>query len=113
MTTAATRADILWVVDTAALISSAMTDYFLANGTNKAPAVQAPAHIASWLDARGYRIVRLPVPGPVDPGDADLVARIAALVDWSSCEHEDHRLAIVRQVISNLSAAPTDVRRAA
>jgi hypothetical protein len=93
-----------------------MTDYFLANGTNKAPAVQAPAHIASWLDSRGYRIVRLPAPGPVDPGDPDLVARITALVDWDRCEREDDRRAIVRQVLASLcipSAAHPDVRRAA
>jgi hypothetical protein len=87
-----------------------MTDYFLANGTNKAPATLAPAHIASWLEARGYHIVRFPVPGPVDPGDQDLVARIAALIDWDACEDEDNRRAIVRQI---LSAAQSDVRRAA
>jgi hypothetical protein len=93
-----------------------MTDYFLANGTNKAPATLAPAHIASWLDTRGYHVVRLPVAGPVDPGDRDLVARIAALIDWGSCEDEDDRRAIVRQVLSSLSnpsVAPTDMRRAA
>lgn len=92
-----------------------MTDYFLANGTNKAPATLAPAHIASWLDARGYRIVRLPAPGPVDPGDPDLVARIAALIDWESCERDDNRRAIVRQVLASLSgpsASRTDLRRA-
>jgi hypothetical protein len=93
-----------------------MTDYLLANGTNKAPATRAPAHIASWLDARGYQIVRLPDTGPVDPGDAHLVARIAALIDWESCEHEDDRRAIVRQVLAALSipsAAHPDIRRAA
>jgi hypothetical protein len=87
-----------------------MTDYFLANGTNKAPAALAPAHIASWLDARGYHIVRLPAAGSVDPGDVDLVARIAALIDWDAGEDEDSRHAIVRRV---LSALHTDVRRAA
>jgi hypothetical protein len=93
-----------------------MTDYLLANGTNKAPAALAPAHIASWLDARSYRIVRLPNPGPVDPGDPDLVARITALIDWESCDHEDARRAIVRQVLASLSipsAAQSDLRRAA
>ncbi|TWF77791.1 hypothetical protein FHX44_113706 [Pseudonocardia hierapolitana] len=93
-----------------------MTDYFLANGTNKAPATQAPAHIASWLDTRGYRIVRFPGPGPVDPGDEDLVARITALIDWETCGQEDDRRAIVRQILTSLSAAPaghTDVGRAA
>lgn len=87
-----------------------MTDYFLANGTNKAPAAMAPAHIASWLDARGYHIVRLPATGSVDPGDVDFVARIAALIDWDAGEDEDDRHAIVRRV---LSALHTDVRRAA
>jgi hypothetical protein len=93
-----------------------MTDYFLANGTNKAPAAQAPAHIASWLDARSYRIVRLPATGPVDPGDQDLVARITALIDWETCEQEEDRRAIVRQILTSLSApcaAHTDLRRAA
>jgi hypothetical protein len=93
-----------------------MTDYFLANGTNKAPAAMAPAHIASWLGSRGYRIVRLPVPGPVDPSDPDLVARIAALVRWDACENEDDRHAIVRQILTSFCvpfAAPTDIRRAA
>jgi hypothetical protein len=93
-----------------------MTDYLLANGTNKAPATRAPAHMASWLDARGYRIVRLPDTGPVDPGDIDLVARIAALIDWESCEREDNRREIVRQVLATISipsAGHTDIRRAA
>ena len=52
-----------------------MTGYLLANGTNKAPAVQAPAHMAAWLEARGCSIVRCAGPGPADPGDFDLVAR--------------------------------------
>jgi hypothetical protein len=93
-----------------------MTDYFLANGTNKAPATLAPAHIASWLNARGYHIVRLPAAGPVDPGGLGVVARIAALIDWETCEDEDDRLAIVRQILAALatsSAAGTDVSRAA
>jgi hypothetical protein len=116
MTTGALRPVILWIVNTAAVISSAMTDYLLANGTNKAPARLAPAHMATWLDARGYRIVRFPGPGSVDPGDAELVARITALIDWPSCELEDDRRAIVRQILSSLSApaAPcTDIRRVA
>ena len=94
-----------------------MTDYLLANGTNKAPARLAPAHMATWLDARGYRIVRFPGPGSVDPGDADLVARITALIDWPSCELEDDdRRTIVRQILSSLSAPAlpcTDFRRVA
>jgi hypothetical protein len=91
-----------------------MTDYLLANGTNKAPALQAPTHMASWLETRGYRIVRSPGPGPADPGDSDLVARIAALIDWSAAEaDEDARRAIVRQVLAARSAVVTDLRRAA
>jgi hypothetical protein len=89
-----------------------MTDYFLANGTNKAPATLAPPHIASWLDSRGYRIVRLPITGPVDPGDPDLVARIAALVDWESGADEDDRRWVVRQVLAALIPTPY-VRRVA
>jgi hypothetical protein len=89
--------------NTAAVISSAMTDYLLANRTNKAPAVQAPAHMASWLEARGYRIVRSPGPEPADPGDSDLVARIADLVDWAPCGDEDGRRSIVRQVLAAVS----------
>jgi hypothetical protein len=73
----------------AAVMSSAVTDYLLANGTNKVPAAQAPAHMAAWLEARGYCIVRCPGPGPADPGDFDLVARIAALIDWRSAADED------------------------
>jgi hypothetical protein len=92
-----------------------MTDYLLANGTNKAPATLAPAYMASWLDARGYRIVRSPDHGPVDPGDADLVARIAALIDWQPGEDEDYRHAIVRQVLSAVAdpSAASDIRRVA
>jgi hypothetical protein len=92
-----------------------MTDYLLANGTNKAPATLAPAHMASWLDARGYRIVRFPDHGPADPGDADIVARIAALIDWQPGEDEDYRQAIVRQVLSAVTArsAASYVRRVA
>jgi hypothetical protein len=40
----------------------------------------------------------------------------AALIDWESCEHEDDRRAIVRQVLAALSipsAAHPDIRRAA
>jgi hypothetical protein len=93
-----------------------MTDYLLANGTNKAPATQAPAHMASWLDARGYRIVRSPGPGQVDPGDGNVVARIAAVIDWQTCEDEDQRQYIVRQVLAAVtgrSTADPDIRRAA
>lgn len=56
-------------METAALIGSAMTDYLLAAGTNKAPATGAPAHMAAWLDARGYRIVRSPVTRPDGQGN--------------------------------------------
>jgi hypothetical protein len=90
------------------MISSAMTDYLPANGTNKAPAAQAPAHMAAWLEARGYCIVRSPGPGPADPGDLDLVAR----TDWRSAGDEDGRPEIARQVLA-ASAVPTDIRRVA
>jgi hypothetical protein len=35
-----------------------MTGYFLAAGTNRAPAASAPAHMAAWLEAHGYQILR-------------------------------------------------------
>jgi hypothetical protein len=91
-----------------------MTDYLLANGTNKAPALQAPTHMASWLEARGYLIVRSPGHGSVDPGDADMVARIAAQIDWAAAgRDEEGRRSIVRQVLAARSAADTDIRRVA
>jgi hypothetical protein len=66
-------------MDTAAVLGNAMTDYVLAAGTNKAPAVRAPEHMAAWLEAHGYRIVRTSDIGPVDPSDRD---RVAARINW-------------------------------
>ena len=86
-----------------------MTDYLLASGTNKAPATRAPAHMAAWLEARGYQIVRSPATGRVDPGDRDLVARIDGLIDWQpACdEHGDPR-SVVRQVLAALVTGAAD-----
>lgn len=81
-----------------------MTDYLLANGTNTAPAVRAPAHMAAWLEARGYRIVRSPDSRPGGPGDLDVVARIAGLIDWRSAADEDGRREIVRLVLATSGA---------
>jgi len=47
-------------MDTAAVLGNAMTDYLLAVGAKRAPAARAPEHMAEWLAAHGYRIVRLP-----------------------------------------------------
>jgi hypothetical protein len=104
-------------VNTAAVIGNAMTDYLLAAGTNKAPATGAPAHVAAWLEARGYRIVRSPVMRPVDPGDLDQVARIVGSIDWHPTHDEcGNRRSIVRQVLATAAAAATvatDTRRVA
>jgi hypothetical protein len=95
-------------VETAAAIGFAMTDYLLATGTNKAPASSAPAHMAAWMESRGYRLVRSQEADPADTGDPDRVARIAAAVDWCSAATEgDARHAIVRQVLAAISAATT------
>jgi len=48
----------LGAVDTAGVLGNAMTDYLLAVGSNNAPAAPAPDHMAAWLDAHGYLIVR-------------------------------------------------------
>jgi len=47
-------------MDTAAVLGNAMTDYLLAVGARTAPAARALEHMAEWLDAHGYRIVRVP-----------------------------------------------------
>jgi hypothetical protein len=47
-------------MDTAAVLGNAMADYLLAVSAKRAPAARAPEHMAEWLDAHGYRIVRLP-----------------------------------------------------
>lgn len=68
-------------VDTAALLGDAMTDYLLAAGTKTAPALGAPEHMAAWLRAHGYRIVRTPRKGSADPHNTDLIEQITALAD--------------------------------
>jgi hypothetical protein len=85
-------------MDTAAVIGDAMTDYLLAAGTNKAPATRAPAHMAAWMQSRGYRLVRNSA-GPVDPGDPHQVARIAATIEWQIGVEAPDRYSIVRQVL--------------
>jgi hypothetical protein len=95
-------------VDTAAVIGFAMTDYLLTSGTNKAPATRAPEHMAVWLKAHGYQLVRSPATGSADPGDLDQVARIAAAVDWRSVAYDAcARNAIVRQVLAAATSAAT------
>jgi hypothetical protein len=95
-------------VDTAAVIGLAMTDYLLAAGTNKAPATRAPEHMAAWLEARGYQLVRSPAGGPADPDDPAQVARIAEAVDWRSVTPDTGaRNAIVRQVLMAAGAVTT------
>jgi hypothetical protein len=96
------------VVDTAAVIADAMTDYLLASGTNQAPATRAPAHMAAWLEARGYRIVRSPAPRPVDPGDRDEIARIVSTVDWESTGVASaNRTEVVRRLVEAVKSATT------
>jgi hypothetical protein len=112
-------------VDTAGVIADAMTDYLLASGTKKAPATRAPAHMAAWLEARGYRIVRSPAPRPVgsapaprsvDQGDPDEITRIVSSIDWHSTGvASENRGEIVRRLIDAVKAAATasaDRRRA-
>jgi nucleotide-binding universal stress UspA family protein len=97
-------------MNTAAVIGDAMTDYLLAAGTNKAPANRAPAHMAAWMRSHGYRIVR----SPVDPGDPQQVARIAAAIDWQADIDAVEKYAIVREVLAAANGARvvTDVRHA-
>jgi protein-tyrosine-phosphatase len=68
-------------VDTAALLGDAMTDYLLAAGTKTAPASGAPEHMAAWLRAHGYRIVRAPRGRPADRQNSDVIDQITALAD--------------------------------
>jgi hypothetical protein len=91
-----------------------MTDYLIAVGAKRAPAARAPEHMAEWLVAQGYRIVRVPAGiEPGDPGDADLVDRIAALLGRRSCCRDSaDRCSILRQVLA-AGATRTDVRRVA
>jgi hypothetical protein len=114
MTTAAAPSVTLVPVNTAAVIGSAMTDYLLASGTNKAPATRAPAHMAAWLHAHGYRIVRSPATGQIDPGDTETVARITGQIDWQAGGDEGGtRRSVVRQVLAALVAGAADARKAA
>jgi hypothetical protein len=112
-------------VDTAGVIADAMTDYLLAQGTKKAPATRAPAHMAAWLEARGYRIVRSPAPRSVgrataprsvDQGDPDEITRIVSSIDWHSTGvASENRGEIVRRLIDAVkaaAAASADRRRA-
>jgi hypothetical protein len=95
-------------VDTATVIANAMTDYLLASGTNKAPATRAPAHMAAWLDARGYRLVRPPAPRPAEQDDQNEFTRIASSIDWRSAGiTSEAKSEIVRQVIDAVTAAAT------
>jgi hypothetical protein len=89
-------------VNTAAVIGNAMTDYLLASGTNKAPATRAPAHMAGWLESHGYQLVRSPA-RQADPGDLDLVARIAAMIDGQPVHDHGDKCALVRQVLTLLA----------
>jgi hypothetical protein len=114
MTTRGRHRHILEPVDTAAVLGNAMTDYVLAVGAKTAPAARAPEHMAEWLAAHGYRIVR--VPADIEPGDlydADLADRIGALIDRRSCCRDDaERCSILRQVLA-AGATRADVRRVA
>jgi hypothetical protein len=51
------------------LLGQAMTDYLLSKGTRTAPATDAPAHMAAWLEARGLVLRR-----KADPTRAELIA---------------------------------------
>ena len=104
-------------VNTATVISDAMTAYVLASGTNKAPAAGAPAHVAAWLESRGYRIVRSPALRPVEPGDLDQVTRLVELVNWHSARDDrESRRSVVLQILALAAAAEpaaVDTRMAA
>ena len=91
-----------------------MTDYLLAVGAKTAPAARAPEHMAEWLDAHGYRIVRVPADiEPGDPDDTDVTDRIAPRIDRRSwCRDGADRCSILCQVLA-ARAARADVRRVA
>jgi hypothetical protein len=101
-------------MDTAAVLGNAMTDYLLAVGAKTAPAARAPEYMAEWLDAYGYRIVRVPADiEPGDPYDADFADRSASLIDRRSCCRDGaDRCSILRQVLA-VGATRADVRRVA
>jgi hypothetical protein len=95
-------------VDTATVIANAMTDYLLASGASKAPATRAPAHMAAWLDARGYRLVRPPAPHPADQGGPSELTRIASSIDWHSADlTSEAKSEIVREIIDAVTTAAT------
>ena len=91
-----------------------MTDYLLVVGAKTAPAARAPEHMAEWLDAHGYRIVRVPADTePHDPGEADIANRIASLIARRSCCRDGaDRCSILRQVLA-AGTTRADVRRVA
>jgi hypothetical protein len=101
-------------VDTTAVLGNAITDYLLAAGAKTAPAARAPEHMAEWLDAHGYQIVRVPSDNETGgPGDADFLDRIAALIDRRSyCPDGAERCLILRHVLAP-GAARADLRRVA
>ena len=91
-----------------------MTDYLLAVGAKTAPAARAPEHMAEWLAAHGYRIVRVPADiEPGDPYDTDFTDRLDPLIDRRSCcRHGADRCSILRQVLA-AGATRAGVRRVA
>jgi hypothetical protein len=68
-------------MDTAALLGDAMTDYLLAAGTKTAPASRAPEHMAAWLHAHGYRIIRTPRGERAEQHETELIDMIMRLTD--------------------------------
>ncbi|MFD1523635.1 hypothetical protein [Pseudonocardia yunnanensis] len=95
-------------MDTATVIANAMTDYLLASGTNKAPATRAPVHMAAWLDARGYRLVRPSAPHPAEQEDQNEFTRIASSIDWHSADiTSEAKSEIVRQIVDAVTTAAT------
>jgi hypothetical protein len=70
--------------------------------------------MAEWLDAHGYRIIRVPADiEPGDPDDADLVGGIACpIVRRSHCRGGADRCSILCQILP-ARATRADVRRVA
>jgi hypothetical protein len=100
-------------MDTAAVLGNAMTDYVLAVGAKRAPAARAPEHMAEWLEAHGYRIVRVPAGiDAADHGDADLADLICADRRRSCCRDGAEPCSILRQV-RTAGATRVNVRRVA
>jgi hypothetical protein len=87
-----------------------MTDYLLAVGARTAPAARAPEHMAEWLEAHGYRIVRVPADMESGaPGKADL----APLNDRRSCCRDRADRCSILRPIRAAGATRADVRRVA